>query len=235
MPSSSGRSNPSSLSTETFTTRWSSFTVPYLSINKMFEILEAAFNEINALSWPASHVFASAGERVWNSSEREEAGRPVRRAAHRSWHARRTCKTSCYPVLSSELDVAGRHDLLLTSESLLCQNAHKVPPPWLIAMQRYGPPPSYPNLKIPGLNSPIPDVRRLLPHAQNSADHGSVFFILLLFSLLELYVWLSCWRLGKTASRWNGQASLWWCVRDQFCRLPGEDCTLFAKHTPGFT
>ena len=29
-------------------------------------------------------------------------------------------------------------------------NAHKVPPPWLIAMQRYGPPPSYPNLKIPG-------------------------------------------------------------------------------------
>nr|XP_015195556.1 PREDICTED: splicing factor 3B subunit 2-like [Lepisosteus oculatus] len=37
-------------------------------------------------------------------------------------------------------------------------NSHKVPPPWLIAMQRYGPPPSYPNLKIPGLNSPIPEV-----------------------------------------------------------------------------
>merc|ERR1719350_1756027 len=36
-------------------------------------------------------------------------------------------------------------------------NAHKVPPPLLIAMQRYGPPPSYPNLKIPGLNAPIPD------------------------------------------------------------------------------
>ncbi|KAM8793776.1 splicing factor 3B subunit 2 [Eudromia elegans] len=36
-------------------------------------------------------------------------------------------------------------------------SAHKVPPPWLIAMQRYGPPPSYPNLKIPGLNSPIPE------------------------------------------------------------------------------
>ena len=33
-----------------------------------------------------------------------------------------------------------------------------VPPPWLIAMQRYGPPPSYPNLKVPGLNAPIPDV-----------------------------------------------------------------------------
>mmetsp|Transcript_17740 Transcript_17740/g.17825 ORF Transcript_17740/g.17825 Transcript_17740/m.17825 type:complete len:554 (+) Transcript_17740:142-1803(+) len=30
------------------------------------------------------------------------------------------------------------------------------PPPWLINMQRYGPPPSYPNLKIAGLNSPLP-------------------------------------------------------------------------------
>ena len=36
-------------------------------------------------------------------------------------------------------------------------NADKVPPPWLIAMQRYGPPPSYPSLKIPGLNAPIPE------------------------------------------------------------------------------
>ncbi|KAN0062949.1 hypothetical protein ACQY0O_004771 [Thecaphora frezii] len=31
------------------------------------------------------------------------------------------------------------------------------PPPWLIAMQRFGPPPSYPHLKIPGLNAPIPE------------------------------------------------------------------------------
>jgi splicing factor 3B subunit 2 len=30
------------------------------------------------------------------------------------------------------------------------------PPPWLVNMQRYGPPPSYPSLKIPGLNAPIP-------------------------------------------------------------------------------
>ncbi|XP_048486036.1 splicing factor 3B subunit 2 isoform X4 [Plutella xylostella] len=35
--------------------------------------------------------------------------------------------------------------------------SQKVPPPWLIAQQRYGPPPSYPNLKIPGLNAPIPE------------------------------------------------------------------------------
>ncbi|KAJ3278847.1 hypothetical protein HK104_001975, partial [Borealophlyctis nickersoniae] len=31
------------------------------------------------------------------------------------------------------------------------------PPPWLINMQRYGPPPSYPQLKIAGLNAPIPE------------------------------------------------------------------------------
>ena len=31
-----------------------------------------------------------------------------------------------------------------------------VPPPWLINMQRYGPPPAYPSLPIPGLNAPIP-------------------------------------------------------------------------------
>uniref|UniRef100_A0A7S1KPH0 PSP proline-rich domain-containing protein n=1 Tax=Percolomonas cosmopolitus TaxID=63605 RepID=A0A7S1KPH0_9EUKA len=30
------------------------------------------------------------------------------------------------------------------------------PPPWLIHMQKHGPPPSYPHLKIPGLNTPIP-------------------------------------------------------------------------------
>ncbi|KAG2445639.1 hypothetical protein HXX76_000249 [Chlamydomonas incerta] len=34
--------------------------------------------------------------------------------------------------------------------------SERTPPPWLINMQRYGPPPSYPNLKVPGLNAPIP-------------------------------------------------------------------------------
>ncbi|KAK4856964.1 hypothetical protein QYF36_023184 [Acer negundo] len=29
------------------------------------------------------------------------------------------------------------------------------PPPWLINMQRHGPPPSYPHLKIPELNAPL--------------------------------------------------------------------------------
>jgi hypothetical protein len=31
------------------------------------------------------------------------------------------------------------------------------PPPWLISMQRFGPPPSCPTLRIPGLNAPIPE------------------------------------------------------------------------------
>jgi splicing factor 3B subunit 2 len=30
------------------------------------------------------------------------------------------------------------------------------PPPWLINQQRFGPPPTYPSLRIPGLNAPIP-------------------------------------------------------------------------------
>ena len=34
--------------------------------------------------------------------------------------------------------------------------SNKYPPPYLLAMQRYGPPPSYPGLRIPGLNAPIP-------------------------------------------------------------------------------
>ncbi|CAM9652733.1 unnamed protein product [Phaeothamnion confervicola] len=46
--------------------------------------------------------------------------------------------------LSAELrEALGMHDA-------------SAPPPWLINMQRYGPPPSYPALKIPGLNGPIP-------------------------------------------------------------------------------
>nr|GMC88197.1 splicing factor 3B subunit 2 [Ipomoea batatas] len=39
------------------------------------------------------------------------------------------------------------------------------PPPWLINMQRYGPPPSYPHLKIPGLNAPIPPGAKFGYHA----------------------------------------------------------------------
>ena len=31
-----------------------------------------------------------------------------------------------------------------------------VPPPWLFNMQMYGPPPSYPHLRVPGVNAPLP-------------------------------------------------------------------------------
>ncbi|KAJ3385695.1 hypothetical protein HDU92_002922 [Lobulomyces angularis] len=46
----------------------------------------------------------------------------------------------------------------LSEELIMALNMPpNAPPPWLINMQRYGPPPSYPNLRIPGLNAPIPD------------------------------------------------------------------------------
>ncbi|EFA79054.1 PSP proline-rich domain-containing protein [Heterostelium album PN500] len=35
--------------------------------------------------------------------------------------------------------------------------ADNYPPPWLIHMQTHGPPPSYPNLKVQGVNAPIPE------------------------------------------------------------------------------
>jgi splicing factor 3B subunit 2 len=38
----------------------------------------------------------------------------------------------------------------------LGMTAENMPPPWLVNMQRYGPPPSYPSLKVHGLNAPLP-------------------------------------------------------------------------------
>jgi len=43
------------------------------------------------------------------------------------------------------------------------------PPTWLYNMQRYGPPPAYPNLKIPGVNN-IP-----MPDAQGNSAFGKFF------------------------------------------------------------
>eukprot|EP00606_Chrysophyceae_sp_TOSAG23-5_P000309 GSChrysophyteH2.ASY1.ANO1.564.1 assembled CDS len=40
--------------------------------------------------------------------------------------------------------------------SLDAASASTTPPPWLVHQQRYGPPPSYPSLKIPGLSAPLP-------------------------------------------------------------------------------
>ena len=36
---------------------------------------------------------------------------------------------------------------------------NNTPPPWLWNMQRYGPPPGHPKLKIPGLNAPLPNTQ----------------------------------------------------------------------------
>ena len=45
----------------------------------------------------------------------------------------------------------------------------QIPPPWLVNMQRYGPPPAYPNMKIPGLNAPIPPGAR---YGYNAGEWG---------------------------------------------------------------
>jgi splicing factor 3B subunit 2 len=42
-------------------------------------------------------------------------------------------------------------------EALGMKDTAKIPPPWLMNMQRYGPPPTYPSLTIPGLNAPLPE------------------------------------------------------------------------------
>lgn len=55
---------------------------------------------------------------------------------------------------SSDLQVGG--PLSERLRDALGMTAENSPPPWLLNMQRYGPPPSYPNLKIPGLNAPLP-------------------------------------------------------------------------------
>jgi splicing factor 3B subunit 2 len=49
------------------------------------------------------------------------------------------------------------------------------PPPWLINMQRFGPPPSYPNLKIPGLNAPMPDYAALSRDGKAKLNYGDPF------------------------------------------------------------
>jgi len=43
-----------------------------------------------------------------------------------------------------------------TGQPLLQRLNVDSPPPWLISMQRFGPPPAYPEVQIPGLNAPIP-------------------------------------------------------------------------------
>lgn len=74
--------------------------------------------------------------------------------------------------------------------------AERFPPPWLIAMQRYGPPPSYPNLKIPGLNAPIPEGCSFGYHA--GRVHCLVYCVYFSHQLVDYTVsvclfWSSTW------------------------------------------
>lgn len=62
-------------------------------------------------------------------------------------------------------------------------NGNKCPPPWLIAMQRYGPPPSYPQLKIAGLNAPIPEGCSFGYHAGGKFFKIFIQIALLIFSI----------------------------------------------------
>ena len=68
---------------------------------------------------------------------------------------------SAPPTLKASFATKTKHEsatvlpYLLTLGMPVGPSAHKIPPPWLIAMQRYGLQPSYPYLKIPGLNAPI--------------------------------------------------------------------------------
>jgi len=72
------------------------------------------------------------------------------------------------PPLKKQGDVyfeGAEHDLATSkfkpgkmSKALLeaLEMEENMPPPWLQRMQRDGPPPSYPDLKVPGVNAPIP-------------------------------------------------------------------------------
>ena len=86
------------------------------------------------------------------------------------------------------------------------QAAEQVPPPWLIYQQRYGPPPSYPKLKIPGLNSPIPLVCPSTVTAVFGRDRIIQAMALNHSMRFELFmagrqIWVPAWWLGETACR----------------------------------
>jgi len=38
----------------------------------------------------------------------------------------------------------------------------------------------------------------------------------------DLYIWLSCWWMGKASSWWIWQTTLWWCVRSSCTRISGS-------------
>ena len=95
--------------------------------------------------------FVLRGKGIRNKIEREKTRRSIRRATHRTWHANRT-KLSQDSTAMVNCTATVRFNVRIFLSRLLISVtflSHSI--------RRYGPPPSYPNLKIPGLNAPIPD------------------------------------------------------------------------------
>jgi len=53
--------------------------------------------------------------------------------------------------------------------------SESAPPPWIVQMQKYGAPPSYPNLKIPGLNAPLPEGNPYNEYYEKMDEQGKAF------------------------------------------------------------
>lgn len=66
-----------------------------------------------------------------------------------------------YELRELEVDASGFVPGVLSEELRAALGiGEKSPPPWLVNMQRYGPPPGYPGLKVPGVNCEIPEGAR---------------------------------------------------------------------------
>ncbi|KAI9304497.1 hypothetical protein BJ944DRAFT_240499 [Cunninghamella echinulata] len=59
--------------------------------------------------------------------------------------------------ISSKFNIKTYGELSDKLKEALGMTSPLMPPPWLYQMQRYGPPPGYKHIKIPGLNSSIPE------------------------------------------------------------------------------
>jgi len=68
---------------------------------------------------------------------------------------------------STDIKPGGPYSKALREALGMPLEGNNVPPPWLLNMQRYGPPPSYPHLSIPGLNAPLPNDQCQYGYHQN--------------------------------------------------------------------
>jgi splicing factor 3B subunit 2 len=91
-------------------------------------------------------------------------------------------------VLSNRLKLA-----LGIAEDASSGVTSSLPPPWLFNMQRYGPPPSYPRQKIPGLNAPIPAGAEFGYHPSKLVNQGESVGVLCWGVVLGCCVGVLCW------------------------------------------